>query len=88
MIRSMDMIWFAALTYAAMRSRISEINGDYDRFMLANVRELMRIRVPITLFIYLEEPEYGEEERHDKRHRQVREGMTADNRADRFEKAR
>lgn len=40
------------------------------------------------LFVYLEEPEHGEEERDDERHRQVREGMTADNRADRLEKRR
>lgn len=37
-------------------------------------------------FVYLEEPEYGEEKRDDERHRQIREGMTADNRTDRFEK--
>lgn len=40
------------------------------------------------LFVYLEEPEYGEEERDDERHRQVREGMTADNRTGRLEKGR
>lgn len=37
---------------------------------------------------YLEEPEYGEEERDDKRHRQIRERMTTDDRADCLEKSR
>lgn len=37
----------------------------------ANVRETMRShhRVSVTLYIYLEEPEHGEEERNDERHR-------------------
>lgn len=35
--------------------------------------------------VYLEEPEYGEEDRDDERHRQIRERMTTDDRADRLE---
>lgn len=53
------------------------------------VCETMRITQSVNmLFVYLEEPEYGEEERDDERHRQVREGMTADNRTGRLEKGR
>jgi len=50
------------------------------------MRELWRIMS--TCYLYLEEPEHGEEEREDERHRQVRERMTTDNHADRLEKCR
>lgn len=84
----MDMIWFAALTktYIATRScRSSGSDEDYDRFMLMFARRSWNAN---ALFIYLEKPEYGEKERDDERHRQVRQGMTADNRADRLEERR
>jgi len=45
-------------------------------------------RIMSTCCLYLEEPEHREEEREDERHRQVRERMTTDNRADRLEKRR